>query len=26
MARGLVLTCQAKPRTAKCAVEYLEGV
>jgi 3-ketosteroid 9alpha-monooxygenase subunit B len=26
MARGLVLTCQAKPRTPKCAVEYLEGV
>jgi 3-ketosteroid 9alpha-monooxygenase subunit B len=26
MARGLVLTCQAKPRTPTCAVEYLEGV
>ena len=25
-ARGFVLTCQAKPRTAECAVEYLEGV
>jgi 3-ketosteroid 9alpha-monooxygenase subunit B len=25
-ARGFVLTCQAKPRTRECAVEYLEGV
>jgi 3-ketosteroid 9alpha-monooxygenase subunit B len=25
-ARGFILTCQAKPRTAKCSVEYLEGV
>ena len=25
-ARGLVLTCQSTPRTAECAVEYLEGV
>lgn len=25
-ARGYVLTCQAKPRTRSCAVEYLEGV
>ena len=25
-ARGLVLTCQAKPRTPECAVEYLDGV
>ncbi len=26
IARGLVLTCQAKPRTPTCAIEYLEGV
>ena len=25
-ARGLVLTCQARPRTPSCAVEYPEGV
>jgi 3-ketosteroid 9alpha-monooxygenase subunit B len=25
-ARGFVLTCQAKPRTAACTVEYLENV
>jgi 3-ketosteroid 9alpha-monooxygenase subunit B len=25
-ARGFVLTCQAKPRTPECSVEYLEGV
>jgi 3-ketosteroid 9alpha-monooxygenase subunit B len=25
-ARGLILTCQARPRTRECAVEYLEGV
>jgi 3-ketosteroid 9alpha-monooxygenase subunit B len=25
-ARGYVLTCQAKPKTAECAVEYLENV
>jgi 3-ketosteroid 9alpha-monooxygenase subunit B len=25
-ARGLVLTCQARPRTRECAVEYLDGV
>jgi 3-ketosteroid 9alpha-monooxygenase subunit B len=25
-ARGLVLTCQARPRTAECAIEYPEGV
>jgi 3-ketosteroid 9alpha-monooxygenase subunit B len=25
-ARGLVLTCQARPRTRECAVEYPEGV